>query len=337
MPYDRWESEVPLATPEQSTDVGPREEVEKMKQLKLDHDTIKTSDGRSLEGDVLQYLIDPLPVDEFLHEIWEERAYVVNRDDSSYFEDIMTFEDLEVVMMMMTTTMLTLTMTMIVFCYGGDGVMENKMDVLCNAMGDEEFGEILFFKNQLQTHYENAFRAFLDDASVVLNHVDKQWPAINIMCQKLQSRFPHTFCNMYLTPAGSQAVHPHSDDRDVLLIQIWGTKEWLVYGSPQTLPFSDEQVGKSGQRLAEGTIGPVSLSATLKTGDTLYIPRGFVHEAKAQEHGSLHITIAIPTQDFTWSGVMMDAMRQKLREEKYNKWRRCVPLTLLPNGNNDKW
>jgi len=229
MPYDRWESEVPLATPEQSTDVGPREEVEKMKQLKLDHDTIKTSDGRSLEGDVLQYLIDPLPVDEFLHEIWEERAYVVNRDDSSYFEDIMTFEDLE--------------------------------DVLCNAMGDEEFGEILFFKNQLQTHYENAFRAFLDDASVVLNHVDKQWPAINIMCQKLQSRFPHTFCNMYLTPAGSQAVHPHSDDRDVLLIQIWGTKEWLVYGSPQTLPFSDEQVGKSGQRLAEGTIGPVSLSA----------------------------------------------------------------------------
>ena len=29
--------EVPLATPEQSTDVGPREEVEKMKQLKLDH------------------------------------------------------------------------------------------------------------------------------------------------------------------------------------------------------------------------------------------------------------------------------------------------------------
>ena len=27
-------------------------------------------------------------------------------------------------------------------------------DVLCNAMGDEEFGEILFFKNQLQTHYE---------------------------------------------------------------------------------------------------------------------------------------------------------------------------------------
>eukprot|EP00960_Hanusia_phi_P048271 758851-Hanusia_phi.AAC.1 len=67
------------------------------------------------------------------------------------------------------------------------------------------------------------------------------------------------------------------------------------------------KVGKSGQRLADDKIGPVTLSATLKTGDTLYIPRGRIcvclqsDWCARQVHGSLHITIAIPTQDFTWS------------------------------------
>ena len=58
----------------------------------------------------------------------------------------------------------------------------------------------------------------------------------------------------------------------------------------------------------------------------------FVHEARAQEQGSLHLTIAIPTQDFTWAGAVLDALRMKLREPRYEGWRRCVPRKLLAGG-----
>ena len=62
----------------------------------------------------------------------------------------------------------------------------------------------------------------------------------------------------------------------------------------------------------------------------------FVHEARAQEQGSLHLTIAIPTQDFTWAGVVLDALRMKLREPRYEGWRRCVPRKLLAGGQTSR-
>ena len=62
----------------------------------------------------------------------------------------------------------------------------------------------------------------------------------------------------------------------------------------------------------------------------------FVHEARAQEQGSLHLTIAIPTQDFTWAGAVLDALRMKLREPRYEGWRRCVPRKLLAGGQTSR-
>ena len=33
-------------------------------------------------------------------------------------------------------------------------------------------------------------------ASVVINHVDKEWAPLNLLCQRLSRRFPHAFTNM---------------------------------------------------------------------------------------------------------------------------------------------
>lgn len=253
---------------------------------------------------VLQWVLAPQDERAFLDQVWERKALHIQHEDASYFKDVMTLEDLE--------------------------------DVLLNTVEDEEYGETLTFKQQQQVYYDNAFRAYLDGASVVINHVDKQSPPINLLCQALGERFPHAFANMYLTPPNSQAVHPHSDDRDVLLLQLWGQKHWKVYSSPQVLPYTDEQVGKNGTRLAPEEMGPLTLECLVEQGDVLYIPRGFVHEAHAQAAGSLHLTVAIPTQDFTWAVAALDAVKMKLRKPQMAKWRRCVPLRLLPGGESEE-
>jgi hypothetical protein len=253
---------------------------------------------------VLRWVLAPQDESAFLKDIWERKPLHIAHKDAQYFKDVMTLEDLE--------------------------------DVLLNTAEDEEFGEMLTFKDQQQVYYDNAFRAYLDGASVVINHVDKQSPPINLLCQALGHHFPHAFANMYLTPPNSQAVHPHSDDRDVLLLQIWGKKHWKVYGSPQVLPYTDEQVGKRGVRLSREAMGPETLDCLVEQGDVLYIPRGFVHEAHAHEAGSLHLTVAIPTQDFTWAVAALDAVKAKLRRPDMCKWRRCVPLRLLPGGESEE-
>jgi hypothetical protein len=66
----------------------------------------------------------------------------------------------------------------------------------------------------------------------------------------------------------------------------------------------------SGQRWTPslGDPGPPVDELTLAPGDTLYIPRGWPHEAVAQEEDSLHVTVGVhpPTR--------MDALRAALDE-----------------------
>lgn len=79
------------------------------------------------------------------------------------------------------------------------------------------------------TYSGNLFSAYLDGCSIVLNHADWLCPYMAALCLDLQKSFPHAYANAYLTPPSSRAVPPHADDRDVLVIQLVGEKQWNVY------------------------------------------------------------------------------------------------------------
>jgi hypothetical protein len=55
-----------------------------------------------------------------------------------------------------------------------------------------------------------------------------------------------------------------------------------------------------------GDPGEPVLDVTLQAGDTLYLPRGWLHEAKTSETDSLHLTVGVTV--YTW----MDAFRAAL-------------------------
>ena len=54
------------------------------------------------------------------------------------------------------------------------------------------------------------------------------------------------------------------------------------------------------------------LRAGGEVGDVLYVPRGFVHEATTQNEASLHLTVAVPSYDWTVSRVLCDALQTRL-------------------------
>jgi hypothetical protein len=158
------------------------------------------------------------------------------------------------------------------------------------------------------------FAPYLDGCSVVLNHGDLLSPWIAALCQDLQKSFPHAYANSYLTPPNSQAVPPHADDRDVLVFQLVGSKDWQVYQSvPVPYPYPHEQVGKAGMKVPQDVLdGPLSISTTLRPGDVLYMPRGFVHEARCSDSLSFHVTVALATHDWTLAGIMSVATQSIL-------------------------
>ena len=151
---------------------------------------------------------------------------------------------------------------------------------------------VLLFKALEQAHgYASAHAAFADGASIVINHVDKAWPPLNALCTRLGERFRYAFANLYFTPYASQTAPPHSDDRDVFVLQMHGAKRWRVWPcdhcDAQLLPFADEQAGKEPRpKLRADELGAPELGA-LQPGDALYIPRGAITWRRRRRPGVL--------------------------------------------------
>jgi hypothetical protein len=89
--------------------------------------------------------------------------------------------------------------------------------------------------------------------------------------------------------------------------------------------------GRPSEDLAEGAVGEPEMDVVLEPGDMLYMPRGTVHTAVAQEAGSCHLRLSTYQR---WSyaelaGHMMAAAAAGQQEPA------CLPLALrkgLPLG-----
>jgi bifunctional lysine-specific demethylase and histidyl-hydroxylase NO66 len=95
--------------------------------------------------------------------------------------------------------------------------------------------------------------------------------------------------NVYFTPPAAQGFAVHHDTHDTLTAQLTGEKTWRIYEPVIELPL-ESQPFHSGTKV-EGL--KLLQEVRLQAGDTLYIPRGFPHEAKTSDSVSLHCTFAL--------------------------------------------
>ncbi len=146
--------------------------------------------------------------------------------------------------------------------------------------------------------------AFDGGATLVVQGLHHWWPALAAFCRSLESSLDHPAqANAYYTPRTAQGLPVHHDTHDVFCLQIAGEKRWLVYEPVWELPLKDQRYDAS-----MGEHGEPVLDVTLAPGDTLYLPRGWLHEAKTSDSDSLHLTVGINV--YTW----LDAFRAALDE-----------------------
>ncbi|BAD79330.1 hypothetical protein syc1140_d [Synechococcus elongatus PCC 6301] len=75
-----------------------------------------------------------------------------------------------------------------------------------------------------------------EGATLVLNGVHHRVPALKHLATNLRQEFGYRcHINLYSSPAQQQGFDCHYDTHDVLILQIEGEKEWLIY--PETLPY----------------------------------------------------------------------------------------------------
>lgn len=167
---------------------------------------------------------------------------------------------------------------------------------------------------------ELLFAKFYDGYTIVLAEHEQHSAAMLRLRHDVERAFQSPVrTHVYLTPRNAQGFSPHWDPTNVFILQFTGTKEWMIYDSPVTLP-TERQLLYPG----EWTRVEPTLRAMLEPGDLLYIPRGFVHEGHSGEAVSGHVTLEM--RSLTWA----DLLRQIADNAEVDPWlRRPLPIDYL--------
>jgi hypothetical protein len=116
---------------------------------------------------------------------------------------------------------------------------------------------------------------FEDGATIVLQGLHRWSEPVTRFCRGLELALGHPCqVNAYITPPGAQGLDLHVDAHDVFVLQAFGRKRWEVHAAPR----------EERRDLLDIEVGP---------GDTIYLPEGTPHAARAQDELSGHLTVGI--------------------------------------------
>jgi hypothetical protein len=226
----------------------------------------------------LERAIAPVETERFLAEHWERKPLVVPREEPDRFADLLSPRDLE---RLLTETSIRTPGFRLV--KAGATVSGYTSDL---SWRPEPFTGVADVRRVLAE--------FEGGATIVLQGLHHSWLPLARHCRLLEAYFGHPAqANAYFTPRGSQGLPVHHDTHEVLSLQVAGEKRWLVYEPALELPLKNQRY-----RSALGAPGEPVLDVTLRAGDTLYLPRGWLHQALTSDSDSLHITVGVNVR--TW-------------------------------------
>jgi bifunctional lysine-specific demethylase and histidyl-hydroxylase NO66 len=250
--------------------------------------TPPTSATRALSSEALGLTLDPFEPERFFDEYWEQRPLVVARGEDARFDSLLAPADVE---RLVCETGLRVPAFRL--------VKEGAQLPLSTYTEDIRWRPGSFSGTAV---VERVADEFARGATLVLQALHLHWPAAALYCRDLEKRLGCPVqANAYQTPAAARGFAVHHDTHDVFVLQISGRKRWRVYAPVLELPLKDQkwspQLGDPGRPVDE---------FTLEAGDTLYMPRGWPHEATTSEDESLHLTIGMHPQ------TRVDALRMAL-------------------------
>jgi lysine-specific demethylase/histidyl-hydroxylase NO66 len=141
---------------------------------------------------------------------------------------------------------------------------------------------------------EKVLGLYADGATLVLQGLHRIWPPLVEFARSLGADLGQPLqVNAYLTPAGNQGFATHYDTHDVFVLQVDGHKRWRVHEPVLPAPLERQPWGGRADEVSAVASGEPALDVVLSPGDALYLPRGWLHSAAAQDGSSLHLTIGI--------------------------------------------
>lgn len=238
----------------------------------------------------LARLIHPVPVADFFASYWEREPLLVQREHPDYYADLLTLAGIDEVLSESTPNLDNMRVVV--------NGKETPIDELSRGGGRNGTA------NALETLYER----YRSGSTVVVNTLEFRWAPLQQLAATLGAELDARLqMNIYLTPAGNQGFAAHYDTHDVFVAQVYGSKVWQLAGAPYELPLRNRPHDKSVPAPKP------TRELELRAGDVLYLPRGTIHSATANDTASLHVTIGI--HPVLWTQVIEDAVASAFAED----------------------
>ncbi|MBA2361760.1 MAG: hypothetical protein H0V79_12665 [Actinobacteria bacterium] len=234
--------------------------------------------------------VEPTGETEFLAEHWERRPLAIERKDPGRYDDLLSEEDVERLV-----------------CSGGLRYPGFRLVKAGEQLPSRSYTADIPWRPTSFTgsaDVERVLEEWERGATIVLQGLHLTHPEVTAFCRSLEAALGHPAqANAYYTPRAAQGLPVHHDTHDVFVLQIAGSKRWLVYEPSWELPLKTQrytpELGPPGNAVQDLVLGP---------GDMLYLPRGWLHEALTSDSDSLHLTVGVSV--VTW----LDAFRSALEE-----------------------
>ena len=231
--------------------------------------------------------LEPVDAETFFGEHWAKRPLLVERDEPGRFDDLLSEADVE---RLVCSTGIR---------YPAFRLVREGSQLPVGAYTREVSWRPPFTST---ADVPRVLAEWEAGATIVLQALHVNWHPLAVFCRLLEETLDRPVqANAYYTPRGSQGFAVHHDTHDVLVLQIAGGKRWLLYDPLIELPLKHQRYSA-----ALGEHGEATDDFVLRAGGSLYLPRGWLHQAETSETDSLHITIGIAAH--TW----LDAARGAL-------------------------
>ncbi|MGP1283865.1 MAG: cupin domain-containing protein [Parasphingopyxis sp.] len=255
-----------------------------------------TTDLPQESRDALKRVLDPVDPSTFFTETFEENFHLIERGEPGRYTDLVSVDVLDAFI-------------------ANNQLFDGQIDA---TRADPQIRRDAFTLENNQIDRSALLRLYQDKATIIAPHLHSYHKPLGDFVRALEPVFSASVqTNIYLTPPGAKGFRTHYDNHDVFVMQVSGAKSWRLYDEPVGKPFRGE-----GFEPGKHEVGDPEEEFVLRAGDTVYIPRGMMHDADAHdEEASLHITLGLVTK--TWADVVLEAISKAALET--DGLRRALP------------
>jgi len=243
---------------------------------------VRASGARALERCVRS------DVRRFFADVWSQRPLLIEHRDDAAFGDLFSLESVDRILSG------TFPRRPAVRLVKDGAELPPSTYVRTVSLGSEWLHDVI--------DAGRVYDAFQKGATIVVQGLQRYWEPVMRFTRDLELELSHPVqVNAYVSPPGERGLGVHYDTHDVFVLQISGSKRWNVHERAVEFPLPH-------QRSRAAPVAAQSLiEHELLAGQSLYVPRGFLHEAIATTQVSVHLTVGILC--YTWKDLFDQVFR----------------------------